>query len=172
MKIKNTILAICLSSFLVVASWADDSAIFLKKDDQGRSWYRTPFNNGIFAMSYQLKGSFRRISSDEDLIICLFTGSVVEAMSGNQLAHSGGNETEYTCRVTDMPLRISRWSDNESKTWGKNLSTFEEINSILSNDTSHDLLMALKHPKYMFASGDLLAIEASQIDIEKSNQSE
>lgn len=171
MKKALIVLLLALLHLGFITVKADDRPVFLRKDKNGGLWYRTPVNNGVFVMHYQLDGTFMRVNADDDSIMLLFTGNVLQMLSGKQLGELGGNDMQYRCKVVEMPVRIARWPDADAKRWGADLRTFAETSALLPPEKPHPLRAALRAPKYLFsANGDLIGIEAVQIHIEELSQ--
>jgi|GEM_PF-2062147 len=141
----------------------DITPIYLKTDEHGLQWYETPVNNGVFAIAFQLDGTFELAASEDDFIAFFFTGRLTQVVSGNQLGSSGGQAGIIKCEVVHLPIRIQGWSDAESKTWGPTLMTFQEARNTFQKAEKYSLRVALRQPKYcIISNGDLATIEASQ----------
>ena len=160
---KLTVLILMCSVIGTPCFTRDITPIYLKTDENGFQWYETPVNNGVFAMAFQLDGTFELSSSEDEFISFLFTGALTQVVSGNQVGSSGGQAGLIKSEVVQLPIRIQSWSDAETKTWGPTLMTFEEARIIFKKDEKYKLTVALKQPKYCFTSnGDLVFIEATQ----------
>ncbi|MFA5344482.1 MAG: hypothetical protein WC381_11035 [Kiritimatiellia bacterium] len=133
------------------------------------TFYETS-NRGVFAEQYQLIGTILVATETETLLTFLFSGVVQMTISGAQLGATNYNFSCLKWQVADMPVRVSRWNDEESVRWGTVSTTYEKFVEI-ARDMSvkkEKMKMAIQLPKFVFAAnGDLIWVEADQVVLKR-----
>lgn len=133
------------------------------------AFYETS-NRNVFAVQYQLIGTILVATETETLLTFAFSGVVQMTISGAQLGATNYNFSCLKWQVNFMPVRVSRWNDEEAVRWRSVPATFEKFVETARDISGkkENMKMAIRLPKFVFtADGDLLGIEADQVVLKR-----